>query len=999
MYDVLTNILNNLNALIYVSDMETDEVLFINDKMKQTFDIGDEAVGQTCWRVFQDGFTERCSFCPNNRLQKEPDAHVEWQEHNTVTGRYYKNVDSIIEWTNGRKVHLQHSTDITDMLMAQWETSEVKDRLQLALSASQTGVWEVDLKSGDLTYDERCGALLDIQSRDGKINLKEMAGVGDESLSVTAISGIDTIQWLLNYSARDDGKAQDFVVRSNDGKITYVRSYGKSITDEKGDVVRIVGMCMDITQSVLMENELKAAKTAAEKAGRQEADERTQVMLDATPLAASFWDAEGNMLDCNMEAVRLFGLQEKADYMEHFYELNPEYQEDGMLTADKTAIEIGAAFETGYRRFDWMYRMLDGTPLPVETTLVRVMLRGEPRLAAYSRDLREIRAIEKQKREAEEHSVNMEIQAKFALAESKAKSQFLSNMSHEIRTPMNAILGMAELLSYEGLSKRQIAYVNDIRTSATSLLGIINDILDFSKIETGKFQLIPVHFDFRQMLNNLRSMFVFATKGKNISFELKEIGDIPPCLYGDDIRMRQALVNVLGNAVKFTKQGGVVFTVRAEDESLCFDIADTGMGMKAEDIPVVFQEFSQLDMENNRMIAGTGLGLSITKQLIDLMEGSIWVESEYGKGTIFHIRIPLVPGDETLIEGSTDSFMRVHAPEANVLVVDDNEVNLNVASGLLRLSKITCDTASSGQEAIDKIAAKKYDIVFMDHMMPEMDGVETTRILRKTYDLNKLIIVALTANAVEGVRETLLEAKMNDYISKPIDTVQLNRILKEWLPEDKVQISMEGADGQKEAYSPLLTQVMAIKGVDVPLGLERIGGMQDVYETSLGILTRRLPEVKTRLQSFLAANDLKGFSIEVHGLKGSLNNIGATRMADKAEALELKSKDGNGAFCEIHLPDLIADIDALHGRLAAILDRNKPEQTFAATGDRDVLAQQLAQVRELLDAFESDEAAEKLGEIRRYDFGEATNDALEKIAQRIEEFAYDEAIEMIDQIG
>ncbi len=1005
MLGILKNILNGMDAYVYVSDMQTDEILFINNRMKDVFGL-DDRPGQTCWKVLQDDFAERCSFCPNYKLEQDPDVPVVWEEHNTVTKRHYKNVDSVIEWLDGQKVHMQHSTDITDILAAQAETHEVRERLEIALTASKAGVWAMDLAGDTFSYDALCAKLLGLGSEAGSM------GIGALHAHFASVmpgdDAEDMLDALENRDLRAEWPERDSKLTFPDDSVRYIRSFANTVRDEAGDTVRVIGMNIDITRSVELENELKAAKIAAENKGRADADERTQTMLDATPLAASFWDADGNMLDCNMEAVRLFGLASKAEYIEHFYELNPEYQPDGTLTAEKAAAEIAAAFETGYRRFEWEYRMRDGTPLPVETVLVRVPWKGEYRLAAYSRDLRDIRAAEQERREAVEHGLEMEVQARTALAASEAKSSFLSNMSHEIRTPMNAIIGMTELFGHEDLTAHQRSFVNDIRVSAASLLGIINDILDFSKIEAGKLQLVELDYDLPQLLENIEAMFRISAKDKNISFEMVVLDALPKCVFGDEQRLRQVLVNIIGNAVKFTREGGVTFLAGRSDDMLCFDIEDTGMGMKEEDLPRIFNEFDQLDKRKNRSIAGTGLGLSITKNLVDLMGGSISVYSEYGKGTLFHVEVPLALGNAANLAAGDEAPSLAFAPKAAVLVVDDNEVNLNVAAGMLSLFGIACDTAQSGAEGIAKIEAKPYDIVFMDHMMPEMDGVEATRVLREERGFGELVIVALTANAVAGTREALLGAQMDDYLSKPIDKAELNRVLRRWLPEDKLQEPPEGGvplrrggDGGQPAQGggeTLAGRIAAAAAgeIDLELGLSRVGGQQAVFEKSVRIFHRRLPETLDKLEVFLAGGDIGDFAIEVHGLKGSLNNIGATALADDAYALELRAKDGDTAFCAENLPALSQKLAALEAALAPVLaeDADAPAQP----GDRAALAAGIADARALLDAFESDEALEKLKALAAFDYGEEANAALRDAMRLAEEFEYDRAADVLGTV-
>lgn len=384
-----------------------------------------------------------------------------------------------------------------------------------------------------------------------------------------------------------------------------------------------------------------------------------------------------------------------------------------------------------------------------------------------------------------------EAQAAKKLAEeaANAKTQFLANMSHEIRTPMNAIIGFSDLLSIEQLTAKQAKYVKDIAVSSNNLLDIVNDILDISKLEAGKLELNEINYHFGSFIDNISSLLKVLAEKKGLTYQYESSGVIPEYLLGDDVRLRQVLINIISNAVKFTQVGYIKLGVYCDGQTIQFNITDTGIGIAEEEVETMFQPFVQLNTQQNRYVKGTGLGLTICRDLVELMGGSLTVSSIVGQGTIFTIQIPEKLGVSDGIPEYQAREISIITNGARVMVVDDIEINLEVVGDLLNMLGIEVVTAISGQMAIDTIVDHDIDLVLMDHMMPEMDGIEATAGIRRLGGRYEAMpIIVLTANAMSGAREQYLNSGFDDFLTKPINLQELQRTLLKWLPADKARM-------------------------------------------------------------------------------------------------------------------------------------------------------------------------------------------------------------------
>ncbi len=704
---------------------------------------------------------------------------------------------------------------------------------------------------------------------------------------------------------------------------------------------------------------------------------------------------------------------------------------------------------------------------------------------------------------------------------SKMKSDFLANMSHEIRTPMNAVIGMAEMALREEMTPEARGYIRQIKSSGQALLTIINDILDFSKIESGKMDIMEESYEPMSLMNDMVNIIMTRMGKKDVEFILDIPAELPVKLYGDMIRIKQIIVNLMNNAVKFTDHGQVRLQLEyrfLEEDVIQLQVAvkDTGHGIKPQDKDKLFRSFQQLDSKRNRNIEGTGLGLAICKQLLSLMGGDIRVESEYGKGSEFSFRIPqrVVKGDPSVlpVEEETHAMLLVAnryvkeqlkkdmgqlgvdcrwlehereleqwevldnsylfveqslftdyvqgflkrnenlagvlmvnfhssmqyaisnlrvvkkplyplnlasiltgeqiedefdqeesdgfgfiAPEAEILIVDDNAINLTVAEGLLEPLQMKVDTALSGKEAISRVSQKNYDLIFMDHMMPEVDGVETTHIIRRFYDeYAEVPIIALTANAVSGTKEFFLKEGMNDFVAKPIEVKVIVSKLQHWLPPEKIKKGVGGLNPQKKEREKEASD-LDIQGLDTKAAMELLGS-EKLFWAALKDYYRVIDRKCEMIKQFETEERWKDYTIEVHALKSASRQIGAMELADGAERMEEAGNARDGEQIHAFTDEMLAKYRWHQDILKKIFSQEAEKKK---SGEKKIAGETLADMfRRMWDALEeldSDEMEAVLQEMEEYSFEGEQKELLERLRDAVEDIDTESCEAVLDQ--
>ena len=703
-----------------------------------------------------------------------------------------------------------------------------------------------------------------------------------------------------------------------------------------------------------------------------------------------------------------------------------------------------------------------------------------------------------------------------AEAAAKVKTEFLANTSHEIRTPMNSIMGMTELAMREEVSPQVRSYLGNIRDAGTNLLNIINDILDFSKIESGKTELANSDYSILSVINDVCNITSVRLNSDAVQLITCIDPSVPALMTGDERRIKQIIMNLTSNAIKYTRHGSITISVSAEQLSpdkvmLRCSIKDTGIGIKQSDINKLFNEFERADTRRNRNIEGTGLGLAICKSLTEMMGGTIRVNSVYGAGSVFTVEIPQTVKDFTScirlenkesrkvvlcmekkdrlkavgaeiaslgiafsaknniavltseeLEAATDIIVdcaeytrgrkklepyyekitlitepgqhipeekelrkiyhpvtvlsllmlfgsselgtegqpqnrirRFSAPDAKILIVDDNNTNLLVAQRLISLYNAQTDTADNGIQALKMVQQTDYDIVFMDHMMPELDGIETTQAIRSLGGkYRKLVIVALTANVISGAAEMFRESGLDDFLGKPIEMGELNHILSKYIPPEK-QLDEADAPQKTQAPSQLLNELSKIKALNPQTLIKQCGEKTDLLCDIL--VSTANSASRKRLDTAFAAKDWRNYTIYVHGLKGALKNIGAEELGQMAYELETAGKKLDEAFILANNRAFTNGFDSLAAQVLEIIANHKEKNR--QKGDTNILKEMLKKISPAVSDMDYSLCTKLLREVNRNTYGQVADDLLSDLTDAVNDFDFDLAEDILSELS
>lgn len=610
----------------------------------------------------------------------------------------------------------------------------------------------------------------------------------------------------------------------------------------------------------------------------------------------------------------------------------------------------------------------------------------------------------------------LEVEKAIAEESARAKSAFLANMSHEIRTPINAILGMNEMVLRECDDAGITAYSESIKSAGRTLLGLVNNILDFSKIESGKVEINPVDYYPSSLINDLVNMVRLRAEEKKLNVVVDIDSEIPSCIYGDELRVKQVITNLLTNAVKFTEKGRISFKVGydkipndANHILLNVSVEDTGIGIKEEDLNKLFSMFERIELERNRNVEGTGIGMNITKLLLEMMGSELQIKSRYGEGSTFYfsLRQKVVSWEplgnmadkyRNSQNSRNDQGRHFTAPDIHVLVVDDNQMNIMVFKSLVKQTKIVVDSAESGDEAVMLTGHRKYDLIFMDHMMPEKDGIETMHEIKsQSGNPNKdTPMVCLTANAVSGAKQMYIEAGFEDYLAKPVDSVKLEDMMLIYLPPDLIEWS--DSTEEEDLTGGIMPKEIELLSthpeIDTASALQ-ISGSPDAFMPLLKVFNDTINSRIDEIVSFYEENNIKDYTIKVHAFKSSARLVGANDLADKAQLLEDAGKSTDMDYINKNHGDFINDCRHIRDIFKSIFIEEEPDDSGKQEASDSLLGKVYQEIKKAAENMDCMHLEAVITRMEKFRIPDSDKEKWKKICAASDEFDYESILDIL----